>query len=434
MMGDILMSIKELQRVRIMEQVMGGALTVVEASSYMGLSYRQTKRLKALYSEKGPAGLVHGNKGRTPANSLNKKLRDTIISLSNSKYANSNDSHFTELLMEREGIEVSRETVRKLRRSSGQKPKRRRRPRKHRSRRPRKPCQGMLVQWDGSPHKWFGNAHPPCCLLSVIDDADGKLLSAIFVPEETSEGYLRLLNKLLLKHGIPVAIYHDRHTIFVRTDDSWTVEEQMMGRQYPTHVGRVLEELNICSVQAYSPQAKGRVERSFATLQDRLIAELELEGISDMKEANKWLDRHFIQRYNRKFAQKPQSSTSAFRKILKTEIYLRVSYAYEAVVGNDNCVRLGGLVIDIPKPSPARSFAKKKVLVRQHLDGKWTVWDGDDKIASHKKTPFKEPVRSWKIRKPSERRYGNQALQVYISSKPAAPSRGHIPFATRGTY
>ncbi len=434
MMGDIVMSINELQRVRIMEQVMGGSLTVVEAGRYMGLSYRQAKRLKASYSNRGPEGLVHGNRSREPANALNESKREIIRNLSNGKYANCNDSHFTELLIEREGIEVSRETVRKIRRSSGQKPKRKRRPVKHRSRRPRKPCQGMLVQWDGSPHKWFGDTQPPCCLLSTIDDADSRLLSAIFVPAETSEGYLKLLNKLLIKHGIPMAIYHDRHTIFVRTDESWTIEEQMMGRQYPTHVGRVLEELNICSVQAYSPQAKGRVERSFGTLQDRLIAELDLEGISDMKEANKWLDRVFIKRYNRRFAQKPHSSTSAFRKILKPEIYLKVSYAYEAVVGNDNCVRLGGLIIDIPKQQQRMSFAKKKVLVRHHLDGKWTVWYGDDKIASHKSTPFKEPVRSWKIRKPSERRYGKHALQVYISSKPAAPSRGHIPFAIRGSY
>lgn len=434
MMGEIVMSVRELQRVRVMEQVMGGGLSLVEASEYLRVSYRQAKRLKASYSIRGPEGLIHGNRGRKPTNALDESEKEIILMLSGSKYMNTNDSHFTELLAEREGINISRETIRRIRRSSGQKPKRRRRPVKHRSRRPRKPAQGMLVQWDGSPHRWFGNDQPPCCLLSTIDDADSRLLAAVFVPSENSEGYLTLLRKLLIRHGIPMAIYHDRHSIFVRTDDLWTVEEQMQGRQYPTHIGRVLEELNICSVQAYSPQAKGRVERSYGTLQDRLIAELDLEGITDMKEANKWLERTFIHRYNRRFAQKPNSSTSAFRKITKPEIYLKVAYAYEAVVGNDNCVRLGGLIIDIPEPTPTKSFAKKKVLVKQHLDGKWTVWDGDDKIASHKRTPLKEPIRSWKIRKPSERRYGKQALQVYISSKPASPSEGHIPFALRWSY
>ena len=434
MMGDIVMSNKELQRVRVMEQVMGGALTLVEASGYLGLSYRHSKRLKAKYRESGPVGMIHGNRGRHPVNSIEQSMKDHIEHLSQQKYAESNDSHFTEMLSEREGITVSRETVRKIRRGSGQKAKRKRRPSKHRSRRPRKASQGMLVQWDGSPHRWFGDTHPPCCLLAAIDDADSKLLAAMFVSEETSEGYLRLSRQLLLKHGIPMAMYHDRHTIFVRTDDSWTIEEQMLGRQYPTHVGRVLEELNICSVQAYSPQAKGRVERSFGTLQDRLIAELALEHISDMTEANKWLDRVFIRRYNRRFAKKPESVSSAFRKISKPEIYHYVSYAYEAVVGNDNCVRLGGLVIDIPKPAHRMSFAKKKVVVRQHVDGKWTVWDRDKKIASHKSTPFREPMRSYKIRSGKERRYGKHALEVYISSKPASPDRGHFPVAIRGTY
>ena len=434
MMGDIVMSRKELQRVRVMERVIAGALTLVEASMYLGVSYRQSKRLKGKYQSRGPVGMIHGNRGRKPSNSLEQSLKEQIRTLSQSKYKNTNDIHFTEILEEREGITISRETVRKIRRSSGQKAKRKRRASKHRSRRPRKASQGMLVQWDGSHHWWFGNDRPPCCLLAAIDDADSKLLAAMFVPEETSEGYLRLLRNLLLKHGIPMGIYHDRHTIFVRTDDSWTIEEQMLGRQYPTHVGRVLEELNICSVQAFSPQAKGRVERSFGTLQDRLIAELALEGISDMTEANNWLGRVFIRRYNRRFAKKPESVSSAFRKISKPEIYHYVSYAYEAVVGNDNCVRLGGLVIDIPKPAHRMSYAKKKVVVKQHVDGKWTVWDGDNKIASYKSTPFKEPLRSYKIRSGKERRFGKHALQVYINSKPATPDRGHFPVAIRGTY
>lgn len=434
MNGDITMSIKELQRVRVMEQVINGALSLVEATAFMRISYRQAKRLKVKYKEAGPVGLIHGNRGKVPANTTAEDKKEQIRELSKGKYAGCNDSHFTEMLEEREGIRISRESIRRIRRADGQKPKRKRRAVLHRSRRPRKPCQGMLVQWDGSPHQWFGEEQPPCCLLGAIDDADGKLLAALFVPEETSAGYLRLLSKLLNRHGVPMAIYHDRHTIFARTDNFWSIEEQLQGCQYPTHVGRVLQELNICSVQAYSPQAKGRVERSFGTLQDRLIAELALEGITDMDKANKWLDSVFINRFNRRFAKKPQSATSTFRKISKPEIYLKVSYGYEAVVGNDNCVRLGGLIIDIPKQQQRMSFAKKKVLVRHHLDGKWSVWDNDNKIATHKSTPFKEPVRSWKTSRNSVSSKNNHALQVYISSKPASPLRGHNRVAVRGTY
>lgn len=434
MKGDIVLSQKEFQRVRVMEQVIQGVLTAVDAGGFLGLSYRQVKRLKARYRERGPEGLIHGNRGRLPANTLDESRRDLILSLSSGRYAECNDTHFTELLSEREGITISRETIRKLRRCDGQKAKRKRRAVRHRSRRPRKPCPGMLVQWDGSPHQWFGEDRPACCLLSAIDDADGKLLSALFVPEEASQGYMRLLQKLLIRHGVPMAIYHDRHSIFVRTDDFWSIQEQLQGYQYPTHVGRVMEELNICSVQAYSPQAKGRVERSFGTLQDRLIAELSLEDIPDIQAANHWLDTIFINRYNRRFARKPQNAVNSFRKISKADIYRKVSYAYEAVVGNDNCVRLGGLIIDIPKPQKRMSFAKKKVFVRQHLDGKWSVWHGNVKIASHRSTPCKEPVRSWKIKDYKNSVKGRHALQVYISSKPASPPRGHLPVAVKGTY
>jgi len=434
MKGEIVLSQKEIQRVRVMEQVMQGVLSAVDAGSYLGLSYRQVKRLKACYRGAGPAGLMHGNRGRLPANTLDKSQRALILRLSSGRYAECNDSHFTELIAEREGITVSRETVRKIRRSAGQKAKRKRRAKKHRSRRPRRPCQGMLVQWDGSPHHWFGEDQPPCCLLSAVDDADSKLLTALFVPEENSEGYLRLIEKLLIRHGVPMAVYHDRHSVFVRMDDSWSIEEQLQGYQYPTHVGRVLQELGICSVQAYSPQAKGRIERSFGTFQDRLLAELQLEGIADMPAANLWLDTTFITRYNRRFAKTPQNATSTFRKISKPDIYLKVSYAYEAIVGNDNCVRLGGLIIDIPKTQKRMSFAKKQVFVRQHLDGKWSVWDDNAKIASHPTTPFKEPARSWKIREQGDSKKARHAIQVYISSKPASLPKGQFPLAVKGTY
>lgn len=434
MKGGIVLSQKEIQRVRVMEQVMHGLLTVVEASGFMGLSYRQAKRLKAKYGKAGPEGLIHGNRRRKPANALAKSKKELIINLSEGKYQDFNDSHFTEMLREREGVTVSRETVRKIRRTEGQKPKRKRRAVKHRSRRPRKECKGMLVQWDGSPHRWFGPDHQPCCLLNAIDDADGRLLALIFVSQETSEGYMKLLHKMLVRHGAPVAIYHDRHSIFVRTDDFWSIDEQLQGSQYPTHIGRVIQELNISSVQAYSPQAKGRVERSFGTLQDRLIAEMALEGIKDMETANTWVDKVFINRYNRQFARKPQTATSVFRKLSKREIYHKTSYAYEVIVGNDNCVRLGGLCIDIPKPRDRMSFAKKQVLVRQHIDGRWSVWDSDKKIASHKSTPFKEPVRSWKIRNYKDKIRGKHALQVYIASKPAPSPRGHFRVAVKGTY
>jgi hypothetical protein len=195
----------------------------------------------------------------------------------------------------------------------------------------------------------------------------------------------------------------------------------MQGRQFPTHVGRVLEELGIESIPATSPQAKGRIERTFGTLQDRLMPELRLANIARIQSANAWLTAEFIPRYNARFALSPADGSSAFVSISQKEIHHRVAFAYEATVGNDNAVRLGGIVIDIP-PGPARrSYAKATVLVRQHLDGAWTVSLGSQRIATHPPTSLQEPARSWKAKK---NKTPASVLQVYIASKPALPSMG----------
>jgi hypothetical protein len=267
-----------------------------------------------------------------------------------------------------------------------------------------------------------------------VDDATGILVAALFIPAESSEGYLRLLAMMLHRHGIPLSIYHDRHSTLVRTDDFWTLEEQLQGYQYPTHVGRVLEELGIQSIPAFSPQAKGRIERGFGVLQDRMIAEMRLQGITEMKTANDWLEKNYLNQFNQQFAKKAQKSGSAFVRISKKQIYQTVCFAYEAVVGNDNCVRLGGLIIDIPPGKNGRSYAKKKVLVRQHLDGAWSVWFNDRKIADHEATDFRQPVRSWKRKNRQAKNKAKEAIQVYIASKPAPPKRGHFHFAVKGTY
>ena len=192
-----------------------------------------------------------------------------------------------------------------------------------------------------------------------------------------------------------------------------------MGQQYPTHVGRVLHELGIQPISALSPQAKGRVERNFGTMQDRLIAELEFHGITDMQEANRWLEEYYIAYHNKRFSVKPQDGQSAFTKISRWDRYAKVAFAYEATVANDNCVRLGGLTIDVPATRKRPSFAKARVLVKQHLDGRWTVSYRGQVIAKHGTTALREPVRSWKRRQKRGRARSRSLTQVYISSKPA---------------
>jgi hypothetical protein len=306
--------------------------------------------------------------------------------------------------------------VRRLRRTNGIKPKRRRRAKKHHQRRPRKPQEGMMVLWDGSPHRWFGKDTPPCCLMAAIDDATGKLCEAFFIPYECSFGYLKLLEHMVKRYGIPASIYQDRHGTLHRNDDNWTLEEQLRGQQDPTQVGGVLEALGISPIFALSPQAKGRIERLFGVLQDRLIAEMELEKITEMERANRFLKERFIDEHNRRFAIKPEEAQRAWRKIPRdVDIKRTISFRYHAVVGNDNAVRLGGMVIDIPEGLRQRGYAKAHVEVRQLLDGSWRVYYKDTLIAHTDPTPLKEPIRA-KPRKKSRARAASEEHWIYMAS------------------
>lgn len=430
MEGHIVISRKEIHRAHVLKQVLEGHLALNDAAPLLGVSYRQAKRLKKAFVEADLAGLAHGNRGRTPPNALSKSLKAAVLELRDQKYFDFNDCHFTEKLSEKEGITLSRETVRQWLRESGIKPKRKRRPPRHRSRRPRKEQLGRMLQWDGSPHRWFGPDRPACCLMAAVDDATGILVAALFVPTESSISYLSLLQMILEDYGLPMSLYHDRHSSLVRNDTYWSLEEQLQGVQYPTHVGRVLAELGIESIPAYSAQAKGRVENRFKVLQDRLIAEMRLDDITTIEQANAWLKNGFVQRYNKRFAVAPSEPKSAFAPISKAQIKHLVSFAYEAIVGRDNTVRLGGLMIDTP-PGPKRcSYAGKKVLVRQHLDGAWSVWWQKQKLATHEPTQLKEPVRSWKKRSVPSAAKAKEMVQVYINSKPAPPPKGSFSLCT----
>ena len=410
------MSQKERQRYHLLEMVIGGKITLKETDKQMGVSYRQAKRLKKKLISEGAEGLIHGNRGRPSPRALSHELAETILDLSLTKYTNFNDTHFTEKLGEEEGITVSRDTVRRLRRTNGIKPKRRRRAKRHFKRRTRSPQEGMMVLWDGSPHRWFGKDTSPCCLMAAIDDATGRLLDAFFLPYECSFGYLKLLEHVVNQYGIPASIYQDRHSTLKRNDDNWTLEEQLRGEQDSTQVGGALKSLGITPIFALTPQAKGRVERLFGVLQDRLIAEMGLRNITETAVANSFLTKHFIADYNRRFAIDPEVSQPAWRKVSRNvDIERIISFRYQAVVGNDNTVRLGGIVIDIPEGPHKRGYAKAKVEVRQLLDGSWRVYYKDKLIAQTDPTPLKEPIRA-KPRRKSRARAASEEQWIYMAS------------------
>jgi len=315
------MSQRQLQRWHVIGLVEGGKITLKEAGEKIGVSYRQAKRIWRAVGVKGVEGILHGNRGRAPWNRTADSICQKVLDFSKRLYEGFNDMHFTERLLEDQQVALSRETVRKIRREAGIGPKRRRRAPGHRKRRERKAQEGAMVLWDGSPHHWLGPDQAACCLMAAIDDATGKLLAARFFPFEGSSGYLWLLREVLKRHGIPLVMYHDRHGALHRNDTHWSLEEQLAGRQEPTQVGLALEALGIESIAALSPQAKGRIERLFGTLQDRLIAELGLEGVQSLEAANRFL-KLFIPRFNRRFSVRPRESEKAWRKVPQSSIWI----------------------------------------------------------------------------------------------------------------
>lgn len=389
----ILMSQTDLKRWHLLSSVLERKFTLKEATPALGVSYRQAKRLKKAVAREGPKALIHKNRGRFPANRLPAGLCARVLELVTTTYGQFNDTHCAEMLARREGITLSRETIRRMRRAQGIKPKRKRRPRQHYKRRIRKELTGMMLLWDGSPHLWFGPSTDPCCLMAAIDDADGQVLHAFFDPSETTLAYLKLLQGIIPRYGIPASIYMDRHSALFRTDDHWSLEEQLQNHQNPTQVGMALADLGIEAIPAFSPQAKGRVERAFGTLQDRLMAELDLMKIRTIEDANRFLPS-FLQHYNQRFGKTPAQSGSAFRRLPKNlDLEAILSIRYPATVGNDNTIRLGGIVLDLPPGPKNRSWAKCRVEARQTLDGSWRVFYQNARIASFLPTPLREPAR-----------------------------------------
>jgi transposase len=418
MKGDqILMSQRQLQRFRVMSLVEAGKITLKEAAEKIGRSYRQAKRIWKRVKENGAEGLLHGNCGRSPQNRIPDILKKRIEELSRQKYRIFNDRHFWEELLEKEGVVIGRETVRKMRREAGIEPKRKRRPKKHRKRRERKAQEGWMVLWDGSPHQWFGPHHPPCCLMVALDDSTGAILAARFFPFEGTQGYLWLLQQIVTRYGIPLSIYQDRHGALKRNDNHWTLEEELAGRQEPTQVGQALRALGIQPIFALSPQAKGRIERLLGILQDRLGAELGLAKATNPQEGNALLPT-FLPRFNRRFAIAARQFEKAWRPVPKTlDIDRAISFHYPVKVGLDNAVRLGGLLLDIPPGPHGRSYAKARVEVRQLLDGAWKVYYQDRLIAKHPSTTLREPIRALPRNRPSTRGVKSYAW-IYQASAP----------------
>ena len=285
------------QRLYVLNHILAGELTAEQAGRVLHVSVRTIRRLLAAYRADGAAGLVHGNRGRSPAHRTPDALRDRLVELATTTYAGVNRAHLAELLAEREGLTVAERTLRRVLAEAGLAPARRRRPARHRSRRERMPREGLLVQTDGSRHRWFGPDQPYATLIGVVDDATNRLAGATFRVAEDAAGYLTVFTQMATAYGLPGAVYSDRHGIFVKDPNRPpSIAEQLAGRRGFTQVGRALEQAGIVWIGARSAQGKGRAERTWGTLQDRLVVELRLETITTLDEANAFLPG-FLARY-----------------------------------------------------------------------------------------------------------------------------------------
>lgn len=398
------MSAREWKRLEAVERIGRGELTVRRGGELLGLSVRQMRRVCRAVEARGRAGVVHGNGGRRARNRVAQSKRARIVKLRRGKYAGFNDQHFTEKLAEAEGLVVSRATVRRVLREAGIEAARKRRPPRHRRRRERKAQEGQMIIWDGSSHRWLEERGPQLCLQGAIDDASGKLLAgAHFEAQECAAGYLRVLAAIVRTHGVPWSAYMDRHSSLKRNDDYWSLEEELKGAQEPTQVGRALRALAVEVIYALSPQAKGRVERLWGTLQDRLVSELRLAGARTVAEANAVLER-FREDFNRRFAVAASVAQPAWRGLKRgVDLERECSFYYPASVLNDNTVRIGGEVIDIPPGPRNRGYAHAQVEVRQLLDGSWRVYYQGRVIATAAARQQPVPLRALKRnrRKPS---------------------------------
>ena len=372
------MSQKEFQRVKVIENAAGGRLSVREASRLLQLSERQVQRLKRRYQPDSIAWVRHGNRGRSMPWAVSVPQQQFILSLARGKYQGFNDSHLAEKLRAEENLTVSRETVRRILRGANLASPQKRRPRKYRSRRLPRPRFGMMALTDASRHDWLEGRGPELTLIGFQDDATHRILAAHFQLEpENTVGYLFSLRTMITTHGVPLSLYRDRHGIFQRNDAHWTLAEQLAGKQTPTQLGRALEELGIQQIPAYSPQAKGRIERVWRTGQDRLVSELRLAHATTLEQANAVLAR-FCDDYNQRFARAATDAACDFRSLPRRFDLARcLSLRYQRVVAADHTIPFGAHSIALPPLPGHRGYAGETVELSHQLDGTLRVYRGD---------------------------------------------------------
>jgi transposase len=410
-MGDLRMSVKERVRLEALGRVRRGELALAAAAELMGISLRQARRVWKRFKTSGDGGLVHQLRGRASNRRLSEDLRERVVKRHQERYADFGPTLACEKLAE-EGLLVCPDTLTALLKGRGLWERRRRRGR-HRRRRERRACLGSMVQMDGSHHDWFEGRGGKCVLMVMVDDATSRTL-ARFYPAETTEAAFDVFGRWVKRRGIPRSVYVDRHSIYRDEDHP----------EKPTQFGRAMKELSVDLIRAHSPQAKGRVERMNATLQDRLVKEMRLRDISSIGQANALLEAKFLDDLNGRYAVKAARDQDLHRAVdaaVAVEEVLCV--AEQRVVGNDWCVRWRGRWLQVDARHAVLNLPGRKVAVKQRGDGVLLVLRGEQRLTF---TELKARPAGAKAKKAvvNNRRYKPAATHPWnrgVADRAAAP-------------
>lgn len=363
------MSKKELNRLPVIESVINRKMTQTEAASRLSISDRQIRRLAVNFSRLGPAGLIHHLRGRPSNHHLSSEVKDRAITLVREKYSDFGPTLAAEKLEEIDGLKIDHDLLRKEMIKAGLWQERKRKA-KHREWRERKEHFGELVQFDGSHHNWFEGRGEKAVLLASRDDANNHI-SARFYQFEGTMPVFDFWQKYIEHFGKPKAIYLDNHGTY-KVNHKAAIDEKIL-----TQFGRACEELNIGLVYARSPQAKGRIEKLFGTLQDRLVKELRLKEISTIKEANAFLAEEFLSGFNQRFGKQAQKKADFHQPLtIKDNLLESFSVKSERLINNDFTISFKNHWYQLEARQPKLVVPRSKVTIEERLDGNLVIEQG----------------------------------------------------------
>lgn len=401
------MSQKELGRLRVLEQVLQGAVSHAEAAAVLQISVRQLRRIERRYEANGERGLVHGLRGQASNRKLDVDLVRYAQQLIATHYADFGPTLAAEMLAERHSVVLSVESVRTLMRQAGLWRARSWRLKPIHPLRQRRPQRGELIQIDGSLHDWFEGRGPRCTLLVFIDDATSELMTLHFAPAETTTDYLKTLRGYILAHGLPMCLYSDRHSIFRSSNQD---------NPRPTQFEQAVSRLGIEAIQASSPQAKGRVERANQTLQNRLVKAMRLAQIDDIDAANHWIES-YLPLHNQRFACAPAQPDDAHVPYLGSPAQLDdiMAYRHQRRLSRTLSCQFRKQVLQIEAPGQQRRLAGQYITLIVRLDGQLSVLHNGQPL------PYQSCEKSMAQKPAVAAKELNDNVQAVINKRPKPP-------------